>query len=436
MPPNAFLGQHQHPGNRDGRAHLARRYDRWLILPQGRLNIIDFDFYRRVAEKGNAERSIWQFSWGGRSRFNSVWDMVLEGSTGFSGAFARQVTLNRESAGSSLTVDLLDALERSARDGGIVLQGEGAFKGDGKSTPVALQFDAQFKGGTYVKRYGDRESFSRAAAGSLASEGRFLGTFTARMGNKVDVDSPQPALWTLGPIEKQRGRQEFPVLHGKNTAMTISGRHIQPGAHVIVDGNRVAGTVTWEGETVKVELAAVPAVGMHFLQVQNPDGLFSNDFIFHVSERAEERERPKDAEPLKDHPKTAREKPATKSSASRPTSALIRVAQALVGHRQEEPVQRVSPFAVGFDPVLKLSQRRGSRSRRRFRWPPRCIRRPDLPLLIQGWIVRVSLPHPRQRRCKGSSSFATVSAKSASISPRDSRKRSHAGMDWNTADDA
>jgi hypothetical protein len=271
-------------------------YDRWLILPQGRLNIIDFDFYRRVAEKGNAERSIWQFSWSGRTRFNPVWDMVLEGSTGFSGAFARQVTLNRDSATSSSTADLLDALERSARDGGVVLQGEGVFLDAGKSTPVALEFDARFKGGTYVKRYGDRESFTRTALASLASEGRFLGTFTARMGAKVDVDNPQPALWTLGPIEKQRGRQKFPTLSGKNTAMTVSGRHIQEGAHVIVDGNRVTGSVTCEGETVKVELVALPAVGMHFLQVQNPDGLFSNDFIFHVTASADEREPAKVAE--------------------------------------------------------------------------------------------------------------------------------------------
>jgi hypothetical protein len=210
--------------------------------------------------------------------------MVLEGSTGFSGAFARQVTLNRESAGSSLTADLLNALERSARDGGIVLQGEGVFLGALKSIPVALQFDAQVKGGTYVKRYGDRESFTRAEFISLASLGRFLGTFTARMGTKVDVDNPQPALWTLGPIEQQRGRQQFPVLFGKNTGMTISGRHIQESAHVIVDGNRVSGSVSCDGEAVKVELAALPAVGMHFLQVQNPDGLVSNDFIFHVVE--------------------------------------------------------------------------------------------------------------------------------------------------------
>ena len=151
---------------------------------------------------------------------------------------------------------------------------------------MALQFDAQYKGGIYVKRYGDRESFPRATLTSLASDGRFLGTFTARLGAKVDVDNPQPALWTLGPIEKQRGRQEFPVLHGKNTAMTISGRHIREGAHVIVDGNRASGTVTCDGETVKVELASLPTVGTHFLQVQNPDGLFSNDFIFHVAENA------------------------------------------------------------------------------------------------------------------------------------------------------
>jgi hypothetical protein len=124
------------------------------------------------------------------------------------------------------------------------------------------------------------------------------------MGTKVDVDNPQPALWTLGPIEKQRGRQEFPVLDRNNTAMTISGRHIQDGAHVIVDGNRVAGSVSCDGDTVKVELAALPAVGMHFLQVQNPDGLFSNDFIFHVSEHAEEAERPKVAELHEDDAKT------------------------------------------------------------------------------------------------------------------------------------
>ena len=87
-------------------------YDRWLILPQGRLNLIDFDFYRAIAEVGIPERNLWQFSWAGRKRFDPVWNMVLEGSTGFSGAFARQVTLNPSSVRDSLTDDLLKALEQ------------------------------------------------------------------------------------------------------------------------------------------------------------------------------------------------------------------------------------------------------------------------------------------------------------------------------------
>ena len=69
----------------------------FLILPQGRLNIHEFPFYRDVAQRGQPEADIWRFSWGGRERFNPVWDMVLEMSTGYSGAFARQVTLTKES---------------------------------------------------------------------------------------------------------------------------------------------------------------------------------------------------------------------------------------------------------------------------------------------------------------------------------------------------
>ncbi len=264
-------------------------YDRWLILPQRRLNIIDFDFYQRVAEQGTPERNVWQFSWGGRKRFDPVWDMVLEGSTGFSGAFARQVTLNQKSAEAALTVDLLDALEQAARDGGVVFHGDGVFIENGKATPVPLQFVPELQGGAYLKRYGGNESFgpsySRATLTSLASTGRFVGTFTGRLGSKVDYDNPQPALWTLGPIEQQRGKQEFPILFGQNTTMTISGRHIQTDAQIIVDGHRVAGSVNCEGETVKVELAALPSFGMHFLQIQNSDGLVSNDFIFHVADK-------------------------------------------------------------------------------------------------------------------------------------------------------
>ena len=262
-------------------------YDRFLILPQGRLNIIDFDFYRAIAEQGLPERDVWRITWGRRPRFDPVWDMVLEGSTGFSGSFARQVTLNKVSANDDLTGDILSALELSAGEGAIVLEAEGVFiKG---STPklVALQFDPTLKGGAYVKKNGRRKSFTRKDLVSLAASGKFVGTFTARHGVKADVDHPQPALWTLGPIERQRGRQEFPILYDGNNSMTISGRHIDKDANVIVDGRRVPGVVSLgDNEKVVVELSTLPSIGMHLLQIQNPDGLFSNDFIFHVTKDA------------------------------------------------------------------------------------------------------------------------------------------------------
>ena len=260
-------------------------YDRWLILPQGRLNLIDFDFYQRVAERGIPEQRVWQFSWAGRKRFDPVWNMVLEGSTGFSGAFARQVTLNKESALIRSTRDLLNALELSAKEGGIVLLGEGVFIDGDISTPATFQF----KVGKYVKTDEDSKTFTRAQLVLLASDGKFVGTFTARHGTKVGIDNPQPGIWTLGPIEAQRGHQDFPVLSPDNTAMTVSGRHIHEGAHLYVNGRRADGTITSErGKffdldfTVKLE--KLPEVGMHLLQIQNPDGMFSNDFIFHVVE--------------------------------------------------------------------------------------------------------------------------------------------------------
>ena len=74
-----------------------------------------------IAERGFDERSIWRLSWGGRSRFDPIWDMVLEGSTGYSGSFARQLTLNVQSVWESHSLELLQALEQAATEGGCLL---------------------------------------------------------------------------------------------------------------------------------------------------------------------------------------------------------------------------------------------------------------------------------------------------------------------------
>ena len=259
-------------------------YDRFLILPQGRLNIIDFDFYRDIAERGIPERNMWQFSWAGRRRFDPVWDMVLEGSTGYSGAMGRQLTLNAETAESELTKTLLDALELSASEEAVVLEAEGVVIDGDELQRVALQFKADPQGGAYVSKASDQENLQRAELVDLAANGKFVGTFTARHGAKADVENPQPGIWTLGPIEQQRGRQEFPFVYPEQREMKVSGRYIDPDAMVSVDGRQVPGSVRLEdNEVVFIELETLPSEGMHFLQLQNPDGMFSNDFIFHVT---------------------------------------------------------------------------------------------------------------------------------------------------------
>ncbi|MBM4005875.1 MAG: hypothetical protein FJ295_21750, partial [Planctomycetes bacterium] len=259
--------------------------DRWLILPQGRLNIIEFPFYRAMAERGAPERDVWRMSWGGRPRFDSIWDMVLEMGTGFSGAFARQATLNKSTASDPVTNDLLTALEKAADDGAVVLECDGVQL-KGKAEPLALQFID----GSYVNKSGESTTFTRQELLTLAADGKFVGTVTARHGAKATLDHPQPALWTLGPIERQRGRQDFPVLHPEQTSMTVSGRHFGNDARLFVDGRRVEGTANVKNgekdEQVVITLAALPPDGMHLLQVQVPEGPFSNEFIIHVAKDA------------------------------------------------------------------------------------------------------------------------------------------------------
>ncbi len=256
-------------------------YDRWLILPQGRLNIIDFPFYRRIADDGTSEQRIWQMSWGSRPRFDPVWNMVLENSTGFSGSFARQVTLNRTSPTDGLTIDMLKALELAATEEAVVLEGQGVMIDGERSTQLSLAFDPTRTPPAYVASDG-KSSFTRDRLIDDALKGRLVATLTGGLGTVVDYHHPQPAIWTPGPIQTQRGRQRFPVLRDGNTKIVLSGRHVRPGAHVVLNGRRIAGQVTTARGQVTIRLQTMPARGMHLLQIQNPGGLFSNDFIVYA----------------------------------------------------------------------------------------------------------------------------------------------------------
>ena len=251
--------------------------DRWLILPQGRLNIIDFDFFRDIAARGTPERDVWRLSWGGRERFDPVWDMVLEASTGFVGAFGRQVTLDRTTAGERTTRDLVVALASAAAEGTIELRGEGVTTEAGPPRDASLRFDADARG----FRIDGGPALSVDDLLAAAADGRLAATVTARGG--PSCGSAAPAIWTRGPHHAQSGHQDFPRLRAGATTLVLGGSDVAPGAFPLVDGRRVEGSVRVDGDAVVVDLRSPPDDGMHLLQVQNPGGLASNDFLFFVN---------------------------------------------------------------------------------------------------------------------------------------------------------
>jgi len=263
-------------------------YDRFQITPQARTNVIDLmylAFRHSGAEPQSAfnerfyfeEEDIWDL--GGASP--EVWQMVLQNSTGFSGSFGRQVTLNEDTADTPLTKRLLDALELSGEEGGVILQGEGVLMADDGASPLAVEFS----NGVYRTRDGS-ESFDRSELVQLAADGELVLTITGRTGANIDKHK-QPGLWPVAPIHRQSRNVHLAFLD-EDRKLRINARHVQEDASIHLNGRRVDGSAECEhgtlpycsGEIVIVELDEAPPGGLHFLQIQNPQGLFSNDMMF------------------------------------------------------------------------------------------------------------------------------------------------------------
>ena len=264
-------------------------YERWMITPQARTNIIDLMQIVSM-DQSFPERDMWIL--GGASE--DIWQMVLQGSTGFSGTFGRQVTLDADTAREPTTTALLRALERGAKDGAIVLQGEGVRLVEGEPHSLALEF----VGSRFRVLGTGRTTYTRNSLVDAAANGELVVTLTARAGPNVDfLDYPQPALWPPGAIEAQTRTVEIPFLSDDLT-LRVNARHVLEDAAVYVDGRRVAGSVRCESgmlpacddEILLVQLEAPPRWGgLRFLQLQNAGGLFSNDMLF-FSEQAPRRE--------------------------------------------------------------------------------------------------------------------------------------------------
>jgi hypothetical protein len=129
------------------------------------------------------------------------------------------------------------------------------------------------------------QQLDRVALEAEVTGGQLAATLTGQL--PANVGKPgrlPPLLATLG-VSGPTGSPDLPVLPGDNP-MTLAGFGVEDGAAIVVDGQPVSGTLACSGgtfsphcssEEVVITLDSVPSNGTHLLQLQNPDGLLSNE---------------------------------------------------------------------------------------------------------------------------------------------------------------
>ena len=280
-------------------------YDRHLLLPNGRggmweyLRLSDINPVDHDPNDGPDELYSWAATFGteefpivNRISFAygpfEIFQFFEEGSTGFSGMVGKQVTLDAQSLSEGMadeTSAVLDLLETAHGNGVVQLIGNGATLPDGQQVVIALrgaayeQLDAE--GGT-------SETFTREQLFEAAAAGELTMTITARLGVNTNAGIAQPGIWLpmVPPeISPTSNLQDFPRLADAPTTMNMFGRHIEPGAFLVIDGQRVESTVNCVAgelpdcvdEEIAIELADLPSAGRHTYQIVNPNGLTTNE---------------------------------------------------------------------------------------------------------------------------------------------------------------
>jgi YVTN family beta-propeller protein len=212
-----------------------------------------------------------------------VFQMIEEMSNGQSGALGRQLTLNmRSTTGVALaeTEDVLDTLEAADLAGLVNLRGSGIREG----TPITLSLRPD---GNYKK---NGLTLTREQLLAEAAVGTTTLTLVAHQRAGVDAGTVQPVIWAdaVGGV-LDNGRPGLPSFGAGNPGpLQLPARHIEPGAVPLIDGVPVAleAPIACQSGTlpdcntpyVLIDLAAPPATsGLHLLQLQNPDGLLTNE---------------------------------------------------------------------------------------------------------------------------------------------------------------
>jgi len=215
-----------------------------------------------------------------------MFEMFEEASTGQSGAIGRQLSLNARATDAGHlagTTSLLAALESADARGAVNLRGYGVRNAGGGFFRIQLSFKSEL--GLYDA--GDGLSFARAELLADAQSGALVLELTAEL--REGVGNPgfqQPLISTQATGTGATGDPPLPVLPAGNP-MTLRGVTVRGDAVVLVDGQPVAATVGCVGgsfapvycssSVLSVNLAAIPANGMHLLQLQNPTGPLSDE---------------------------------------------------------------------------------------------------------------------------------------------------------------
>jgi YVTN family beta-propeller protein len=285
--------------------------DRHLLLPNGRAGMWPLLQLRAVNDvprnpnRGPDELYSWGMTFGSenfplanRSSLGTgpfaLFQLFEEGSTGFSATFGRQVTLNATTTSADqvdATRSLLQRLEEADDEGVIDLRAEGvrlnpAGRALGPREPLSLAYED----GSY--RAGPRVPLAPMTGDELieaASSEELLVTVTAQVGPHSDVEHPQPELWLSSQAPDHPAADFFLARIPELTtqaSFTLFGRYVVSGAIVLVDGHAVDGAVSCEiagvlpacqEETLRIELASLPAPGEHTVQLGTPGGLLSNE---------------------------------------------------------------------------------------------------------------------------------------------------------------
>jgi YVTN family beta-propeller protein len=210
-----------------------------------------------------------------------MFQMFEEASTGFSGATARQVTLNTVSAGLAATATLMSELEAADTRGVVNLRATGMR--NGQALTLSYRGDS---GGAFYKN-GDVQ-LTPAQMRSEAQAGTLLMTLTAHL--RSNAADPQPLIGTASTGTGTTGDPPLPRFSSGGSSnpapFNVSAFDVKTTARVFIDGQPVTATIACGSGSsggfcndglVSIDLAAKPPIGTHLIQLQNPSGRLSNE---------------------------------------------------------------------------------------------------------------------------------------------------------------